>query len=401
MHKRSDGKIHSAKTDWSAVLYLLLGGVIVAFQLGKVSPNLPLILTEFNMSRVSAGVFVSIFSLIGVGIGTFAGGILSRVSVNMITFCAFSILIISGIVAAFSQTLSVIFLCRVLEGMCFVAIVVTYPTYISRITAPKDRAIAMSMWSVFIPLGFCLSILSSIVLSHFETWRYVWLVGSAFSIIYLFGAFLSPLLNNSILQHSQHTSIDYRSIFSNKNFIKLSLLFTVYAFQWITIMAWFPMFLIEQFELNSSSSAICTLLIILVNIPGNLLGGRLNKIYLRPSEILRIATVIMFSCIIGIFGVKFSPVISVFCAIVFSFFAGMVPATLFATVPIFSSSITQLGGANGMLFQGSALGQLIGSPIVAVFVTYGNGKWEYAVIPLLLLSIMQFLLSSSLRSTGH
>ena len=109
----------------------------------------------------------------------------------------------------------------------------------------------------------------------------------------------------------------------------------------------------------------------------------------------------MFSCIIGIFGVKFSPVVSVFCAIVFSFFAGMVPATLFATVPIFSSSITQLGRANGMLFQGSALGQLIGSPIVAVFVTYGNGKWEYAVIPLLLLSIMQFLLSSSLRSTGH
>ena len=80
MHKLSDGKIHSAKTDWSAVLYLLLGGVIVAFQLGKVSPNLPLILTEFNMSRVSAGVFVSIFSLIGAGIGTFAGGILSSLS---------------------------------------------------------------------------------------------------------------------------------------------------------------------------------------------------------------------------------------------------------------------------------------------------------------------------------
>ena len=111
MHQLSDGKIHSAETDWSAVLYLLLGGVIVAFQLGKVSPNLPLILTEFNMSRVSAGVFVSIFSLIGVGIGTFAGGILSRVSVNMITFCAFSKLIISGIVAAFSPTLSLKFRC--------------------------------------------------------------------------------------------------------------------------------------------------------------------------------------------------------------------------------------------------------------------------------------------------
>lgn len=401
MHKRGDGKIHSAKTDWSAVFYLLLGGVIAAFQLGKVSPNLPLILTEFNMSKVSAGVFVSIFSLIGVGIGTFAGGILSRFSVNRITFCAFFLLIISGIVAAFSQTLSVIFLCRVLEGVCFVAIVVTYPTCISRLTAPKDQAIAMSMWSVFIPLGFCLSILSSIVLSQFESWRYVWLLGSALSIIYLIGAFISPLLNKSILRHSQHTSIAYRSIFSNKNFIKLSLIFTVYAFQWITIMAWFPMFLIEQFELNSNSSAICTALVILVNIPGNLLGGRLNKSTLRPSEILRIATLIMFSCIIGIFGVTFSPVISVLFAIVFSFFAGMVPATLFATVPIFSSSITQLGGANGMLFQGSALGQLIGSPTVAAFVTYGNGEWEYALVPLLILSIVQFRLSSSLRSNDH
>ena len=58
------------------------------------------------MSKVSAGVFVSIFSLIGVGIGTFAGGILSRFSVNRITFCAFFILIISVIVAAFSPCLS-------------------------------------------------------------------------------------------------------------------------------------------------------------------------------------------------------------------------------------------------------------------------------------------------------
>ena len=401
MHKRSDDKIHSAITDWSAMLYLLLGGVIAAFQLGKVSPNLPLILTEFNMSKVSAGVFVSIFSLIGVGTGTFAGGILSRFSVNRITFCAFFILIISGIVAAFSQTLSVIFLCRVLEGMCFVAIVVTYPTCISRITAPKDRAIAMSMWSVFIPLGFCLSILFSIALSPFETWRYVWLLGSAFSIFYLLGAFFSPSIKATVPQNHQNTSIAYRYILSNKNFIKLSLLFAVYAFQWVSIMAWFPMFLIEKFEISLNASAIFTALIILVNIPGNLLGGRLNNIYSRPSAVLRTATVIMFVCIVGIFAINLGPWMSVTFAIVFSFFAGMVPATLFATVPLFSSSITQLGGANGMLFQGSALGQLIGSPIVAAFVTYGNGEWEYALVPLLILSIVQFLLSSLLRSTGH
>jgi len=226
-------------------------------------------------------------------------------------------------------------------------------------------------------------------------------VGSAFSIIYLFGAFFSTLLKKTIPQQPLNTSISYSSIFSNQNYLKLSFLFTVYAFQWITIMAWFPLFLIEQFGLNSNVSAIFTALIVLVNVPGNLLGGRLNKISLRPSKILRIATIIMFSCIVGIFGVKFSPVISVMLAVVFSFFAGMVPATLFATVPVFSSSTVQLGGANGLLFQGSALGQLIGSPIVAAFITYGNGAWEYVLIPLLLLSIMQFLLSSSLRSTGH
>ncbi len=401
MYPRDESEKHGGATHWTAVLYLLLGGVIAAFQLGKVSPNLAIIQSEFSMSRVSVGLFFSIFSLLGVVTGAFAGGFLSKFSVRRITNYTFGLMIISGICGAFSQTLSIIFISRILEGVCFVAVVVSYPTFISRVAATKDRALALSIWSVFIPLGFSLALLSSILLSPLGSWRYLWILGSIFAIIYLLGTRFHSLIDKNIPYVTKTIPGHYRAFLLNRNFLMLAFIFTVYAFQWITIMAWFPGFLMQKFELSLHDAAFFTALIVLVNIPGNLFGGRLNNNQIHPSIILRIATLIMFISIVGIFGVNFGPVISVMCAIVFSFFAGMVPATLFATVPLFSSSIAQLGGANGMLFQGSALGQLIGSPIVAAFVTYGNGEWEYALVPLLLLSIIQLLLSSSLRSIDH
>lgn len=67
----------------------------------------------------------------------------------------------------------------------------------------------------------------------------------------------------------------------------------------------------------------------------------------------------------------------------FSFWGGLLPPALFTCVPRFAPSIRHVSAGNGMLMQGSALGQFIGAPLVAAAVALGGGDWAWALGPML------------------
>ncbi len=67
---------------------------------------------------------------------------------------------------------------------------------------------------------------------------------------------------------------------------------------------------------------------------------------------------------------------------VFSCLGGLIPSSLFAEVPRHVPRQSFMASINGMLVQGSAIGQLAGTPIAAAFVTWQN-SWQ-AAIPVML-----------------
>jgi DHA1 family inner membrane transport protein len=385
-------------TSWTNVAIFLAGGTIAAIHIGKVPTALAIIQLEFEMNLILAGLFFSIFSLIGVFLGVSAGSIFTKVASSKIIFSAFAILAICDVAGARTDDLFVLFLSRIFEGLCFVAIAVTFPTYIAFVTNARDRPLALSIWSLFIPIGFAISLTTSSALLSDGNWRDMWTFCAILSCLYLVIAYIFiPKNTHKTLSNKNPLNI-IRSVISDLNLLKLSMIFTFYAFQWITIIAWFPSFLVENFNLNLQNAAIFTSLAVIVNIPGNLLGGRLNQLNYKPKRILMFATLAMFVSTCGIFFSTFGPIFAVFSALSFSFFAGLVPSTLFANVPVFSPSREHLGAANGLLFQGSALGQLIGSPVVASFIFFGGGNWTYAGAPLLICASAQLYLSNKLAS---
>ena len=168
-----------------------------------------------------------------------------------------------------------------------------------------------------------------------------------------------------------------------RGFQLVALVFFAYAFQWVTLMAWLPTFLTESFSADLGFAALMTALVVLANVPGCLFGGWLIRKGWRPAPLILIGTGLMAACTLGIFLPGPSVGLRVALCLAFSFVGGLIPPANFTCIPRFAPSLRHVSAGNGMLMQGSALGQFIGAPLVAAAVSLGGGNWVYALGPML------------------
>ena len=121
----------------------------------------------------------------------------------------------------------------------------------------------------------------------------------------------------------------------------------------------------------------------LARMATRMVGGAVLRKGGRPGPMILIGTAIMAVCTLGIF-LPGPPVWArLALCLAFSFFGGLIPPSLFSAVPRFAPSPRHVSAGNGMLMQGSALGQFVGAPLVAFAVAQGGGDWSYALGPML------------------
>ncbi len=146
-------------------------------------------------------------------------------------------------------------------------------------------------------------------------------------------------------------------------------------------MVWLPTFIVEQRGMPVATSALVTLIAVLVNLPGNLLGGWLRHKAVPRGVVmglvggtLALSGPLLFLDILpdgGRFAV----------CLVYSFTVGLLPATVLGSAPSFSPGPGQIATTNGLIVQGSHLGQFIGPPLVAAAValsgSWGAGAWVF------------------------
>ena len=75
----------------------------------------------------------------------------------------------------------------------------------------------------------------------------------------------------------------------------------------------------------------------------------------------------------AIFGAGVPPVMRLILCMIYSFIGGLIPANLFLLVPRYAPDLRHVSIGNGILMQGSAVGQTLGAPIVAALVTQAGG----------------------------
>jgi MFS family permease len=379
MSDRTSSDGGRADTRWGIVIVVFLAGIVAAGHIGMLPAAMPAIRSELGIDLITAGWVLSIFSVTAVAIGMLAGGIADRLGHRRIILASFVVLAVGAACGAAASSETWLLGARALAGLGFVGVVVSAPSLIAQATRQDDRRLALGLWGAYMAGGLGLLLLVAPLMLNPLGWRGFWWVVVGLTLLWTLILWLTLRGFDPPAATQQHDLRvwfgDLRQTLARPGLWWLALCFSVYSLPWMALMAWLPSYLVEQRGLGVALSAYLTVLVVAVNVPGNILGGWLLQRGVPRWRLLASTGMLTLFCGLGIFTDGAPDALRYALCLVFSGFGGVLPAAALAGAPAFAPSPRHIGGANGMLVQGSAVGQLAGPPIVAIAVSLSGG-WQ-------------------------
>lgn len=372
-------------TAWPQVFLLFLAGVAAASQIGKIPGSLPLLKVDLGLSLFLAGWVVSIFNLLAATGGILVGAVADRIGHRRVTLFGMILSASASIVGAFADSAAVLLVTRVFEGLGFLLTVVSMPPLLLTLCIPADRQKVMGLWGAYMPAGMGGMLLASGPLLSVIEWRSLWLVTSSLILaIAVAIAWSVPRPRRSEgVAVTRITPRDILRTAHTRGPLLMGAVFTTYAAQWLAVMSFLPLMLVEQGGFAPSSAALFGAGAAIVNVIGNVSSGFLLDRGLRRATLIAVASLVMGAGALGVF-LDIMPFWARYaCVVAFSVTGGIIPGALFAGVTVHAPLPGLVSSVAGLMQQGAAFGQLVGPPIVGWLVA-SLGTWTAA--PLFTLS---------------
>jgi len=372
-----------SKTNWGAVFIALTAGILAAAHYGKAPSALPGIRAEIPLSLIVGGWIMSVFSATGSVLSVATGSLTDRIGGRRFCLLGLAALSIGALIGGVAGSGEWLLFSRFIEGLGFVSVAVSAPILIMRASTPANRQMALGFWTTYMPTGMALSILISPYLLSVFSWRTVWFGASALSLIWIVVILLTFDKDERVTTDKPEKPPAFwsnlgRSI-KNPGAWILSMCFGCYTIQWISIMAWLPSFLVQERGIDLKTVGFLVAAIVAINIPGNLASSLLINRGMARSTTLLIAAIGMGVTVYMIFDQTLGDGWRFAACLGFSCFGGMLPGTVLSSVPVVAPSSSHIGTVNGMIIQGSHIGQMIGPPMIAAIVTatgnWGDARW--------------------------
>ncbi len=388
-------------TRWTVVALILCAGIVCAMQVGKVPPALLDLRADLALGMVTAGLAGSIFNAMAATLGVVAGLVADGIGHRRIVLIGLACLAIGSLLGSLAQDGTWLLATRLVEGIGFVVIIVAAPGLIVRAARGRDQRLAFGMWGSFMPIGITLMMLASPVVLAAVDWRGLWVMNAAIAALFVVvlalgirdgrqasttGPAPRPTSWRGVLQ-----------VISRPGPWLLAGCFAAYSTQWSAVMTWLPTFLIETQGRSTAAAALLSALVVLVNAPGNLLGGVLLHRDVPRWLIVALATGGMGLLAMGIYAGAVPDTLKYGLALAFSFLGGMVPAVVIAGAPVHAPTPALVATTNGLSIQGANFGNLIGPPALAAFVA-GMGGWERSGWLFLGVGLLGVILALGLRA---
>lgn len=366
------------KTSWTAVGIAIFSGMVAAAAIGKVPPALPAVRDQLGLTMVEAGWVMSTFATLGSCCALFFGGASARVGQLRLALLGLAMMVFGALLGAFAQSYTLLLVSRVLEGSGFIAVVVTLPSLITCSTAPRDYRLALGLWSIYLPFGSSIVMLTAPFLLPSLGWRGLWLVlaGATLACATLLYRMRQRFVAPTDAAAGPASGVILETLRSPGAWC-LTVAFFTYTLQWFTLMVWLPSFLVEHRGLSVSLAGALTAGVVAANVPGNLFGGWLVHRDIRRGTLICGASLFMLACAFGIFDERLPDALRYGLCLLFTAVGGILPAAAFSGLTAHAPSPRHIGAVNGLLVQGSNLGQFIGPPAIAAAVTAG-GDWHAA-----------------------
>lgn len=367
-------------THWIAVLAATLCGIAVAANVGKVAITLPQLREGFGLSLTQAGWVSSAINTLAVSLGLFIGFLGDRVGPLRLCLVGLALAIAGGIGALFADGFVALLASRFVEGAGYMAVAVSGPALLSAAATLRDRRFALGIWSCFIPAGIGLVMIAAPLLDALGGWAMVWVFTIALLAVAMFG-----LLRFRAEYHVPAVAGDdgpalamAREALARPQPWILAIAFGCWALQHFTLIVWLPTFLSEQRGLPPMWVAALSCLMVIVNVPGNLLGGALVQRNLPRGGLIAGASVVTGLSAVGLFSDALPDLVRYALCLAVSFTGGLIPSSIISSSTVLARTPRQIGTLQGLFMQGSNLGTFVGPPLIA-FLVARRGEWGDAM----------------------
>lgn len=368
-----------------------------ALQLGKVPPALLAIAAEFGVGLPWAAGLLSSFALVAAVAGLAAGLAAARIGVRRALFGGAAVLGAAGLAASAAPTLPLLYAARAAEGFAYLALTVAAPTLVAARAAERDRNLALSLWSTFMPAGITLGMLAAPLLDLIG-WRAVWAGSSALVWAALLAALLLlPRQAGQAGRAEGALGAAVAALFRARLPLLVALCFGAYALVYFGIAGFLPAFLAEAHGVSAGVAGLVAALAAIANLCGNLGAARLMRIGVRPARIVLAVGVAMALLAAASYALPLPWWAALAVAVLASGIGGSVPASLFALVPRAAPAPGLTGPAMGLVIQCNNLGQLVGPLAIA---SAAEIAWPLAALPLLAAGVVLLLAALPLQRIG-
>jgi len=346
----------------------------------KAAPALPAMRAELGLTLVESGLIATTFNIMGMAVGMVAGVVCDRFGHKRLALGGLVVMALGGLAGAAAGGFPLLLLSRFFEGIGFVLFAVCAPTLMSASTAnARDRARALGLWSAYMPTGGTLGLLAAPILIGVSGWRGFWvaLAAVAAAAALLFARAVPPTRYGAV----RSLRLVVESLRSTGNLV-MAALFLCYTAQWTSVMLWLPTFLVDAHAASAGAAALATALMVLVNAPGNLLGGWLLSRGVPRGTLVVAGVLVSAACEAGMLAASLPGGLRFALVLAFSVTAGVIPASIFAGLPVHARSPQHIATANGLVLQASQAGQFVG-PLALAWIATRFGGWDAALWPML------------------
>ena len=368
---------------------------MAAIFIGKLPPAIPALRAEFGLTLAQSGWMVSMFNTLGVLASIFMGLLTARAGAWRLCMTGATAMLLGACAGALAGSSALLLASRFLEGVGFLCIVVATPALLMRTTADADRKRVFSFWGAYMPAGTTLGMLLAPLLIAVHGWRALWLATGLCAL----AAIIMLVLRRDDYAAPAGVVQAIPMWRASAAPLKragpwwIALAFSCYAFNYYAIMVWLPTFMVGERQTPLLIASLLTALVVAVNIPGNILGGILmQRGCSRGTNVCIAGFATALTCLV-IFSPALPDWLRYLGCVAFSFSVGVLPGSVMSAAQTHAATAAQVGTIQGMINQGSNMGQFI-SPLLVTSIVGAALAWNNMLY--LLLATSAIIVASGL-----
>lgn len=386
-------------TRWLAVAAALLAGYAGGIAMGKMAPAVPLLQREFGLSLVQSGWLISTFNAMAASCGLLFGVMADRIGAYRCCLGALLLLVLGGALGALvtpgaampaQSALWLLLGARMIEGIGFIALIVSAPALIAATVAPARRNLAFGFWASYMPLGASLALLASAPLLPLAGWQGLWWAVAAAALAAALLLCSQASHYRSLSNGQARTLRDIRASLATPAPWWLGLAFAMYAIQNHGMLMWLPTYLINERGVSAADAGLLAALAIGANCIGNVFGGWLIQRQVARGVLISITFLITSTLFLLIFLGNLPDGLRYALVVLYNMACGPIPAAALSGAVRYARSPAEVGSLQGLVVQITQLGIFIGPPITAAVVS-AAGNWDAALWVLLSASAIGML----------